>query len=216
MADEEKGEQNQNQQQEQKPQNGFADGYSSGKNEGFAEALRALGFASIDAAKAALAPQKPAEKKPEKGIIESEEYRSLASELVRVKEENESASREIEKSRKLADQARIEKFKSVARSKGVGEKQLDQFAKLFGDSVALSDDGEKLEVLSRMSDGKLVRIGKPVDEYVEKMANENPWFLGPKQPNGGGSGNQERPKENQNQNAIAFFDTRPLNERLKR
>ena len=190
---------------------GFKDGYSAGKTAATADLLKTLGVASLDDAKAAMAP-KPAEPTAPKSIAESEEYIALAGENLDLKSRLELAESQLTSAAKLADQARVEKIKGIARSVGVGEPQLGQFAKLFGDQIQLASDGESLVVMTTMSDGNKVPGIESAEKYLEKAANENAWFLAPKQPAGSGNPNESpggatpRPIDN-------FFDRRSFNER---
>jgi hypothetical protein len=60
---------------------------------------------------------------------------------------------------------------------GVWPEMADHFAKVYGERVRWSEDGEKLEVLERMKGGEMVPGGASLDDLVAEIAKaEKAWF----------------------------------------
>lgn len=193
------------------PPRRFEDGYEAGKAAAHEALLQEFGVSSAEELRGKLAgeTQQPADSA---SVAESEEYLNLARENLEMRSKLDALERDAQKAGVLADQARVEKIKSLARGIGVGEKQLDQFAKLFGSDIALSDDGEGLVVLATMSDGNRVPSPESAEKYLERITSESPWFLAPKQP--GGAGNPDQiSSTNQGAPIKDFFDRRSFSER---
>ncbi len=205
-------------------QQGFTAGYGKGADKGRREgaelALKALGLPTdIDAAKAAIEQRQaqsttPAEPVQAPDIRETQEYRALATEHRTVSQQFDELKERFGPLERRADEARLEKFKGAARSKGVGEGQLSALVAMHGKRVRLDDDGE-LEVLSAMPDGSMVAAGQTIESYLDDLVEENSWLLAPQQPQGAGSGLQGVVASSSGGSPVAGFDRRPLSERLK-
>jgi hypothetical protein len=200
---------------------GYGKGADKGRNEGIKLTLESLGLPTdIDAAKAhveSFGTKEPAKKAAPVDVRETDEYRSLATEHTTIKSEYDAMKSRLESLSAKADQARVEKFKSAALAKGVGEAQLPALLALHGERVRMSDDGE-LEVQSEMPDGSLAVAGVTVGKYLDDITTANPWMLAPQQASGAGShiGPTSAPPQSPTERGAYVIDNRSVKERLKR
>lgn len=123
---------------------------------------------------------------------DSKEYKDLAQSFRLMERKYQEAEKKIKMLSAQADQARVEKLKGAAMAAGVGAgMQVESFVKLFGDRVKF-DDGQNLEVLSRMPDGSMVGAGQPIEEFLAEVLPSVPFLLAPTQ-NASGVGSEHRP-----------------------
>lgn len=160
---------------------GFGKGAERGRTEGAqardAQWLEALGFTSFDEAVEHVGRWREQGEKPQVDIRQTDEYRSLTKEHHSLKAKYEETSKSLDVLRKQADEARLDKLRATALSKGVGRGgQLDAFVRMFGDRVAF-DDSRALRVVESAPDGTQFHSDTPVESWVESVLQENKFLL---------------------------------------
>jgi hypothetical protein len=154
---------------------------------------------------------------PPADIEETEQYKSLAKEYRKVSKQYESMQSELEKTRKRADQARLDKFARAALAKGISPDALEYFVPKHESRVRMTEDGE-LVVLSKMPDGKFVEADEKLEEYLDDIIESSPFLVQSKVKGGAGSsvGSINNERVSQPRGApVRNYDPRPFSERMK-
>jgi len=156
---------------------GYGSGMAKGRKEGMAQALSAIGFASVEEAQAALEAR------------QSEEINKVAEGERRVKQlERELTKRQIEIERlsRFADEARLDRLRATALGRGVGAgRQLDAFVSMYGSGVRWGAD-RSLEVVQG-SGADATPTGQTLEEWVDAAIAESPFLRPPRGVGGSGS-----------------------------
>ena len=166
---------------------GYGKGADKGRAEGQQAVLDAAGFASVDDLLSHLEESRgSAEDASPVDVKTTPEYRDAQRSLAKQSRALEEAAERMKVLEARADEARLDKLRAIALSKGVGEGgQLEAFVQMFSSQVRF-DDSLALEVVEHVN-GEAIPSGKTLDAWADEVLASNRFLLAPEKSRGGGS-----------------------------